>query len=127
MDVVFFDGICGLCNHFIDFLFRHDSKKCLRFSPLQGQFIKTSLASPLSDAETIVLLKGNKVFTKSRAVIESVAALGGIWILVRAIYIFPSGIRDLIYDKVARHRYKWFGKKEVCRLPKLEEKQSFLE
>ena len=127
MDVIFFDGICGLCNHFVDFLLRHDTKKKLKFSPLQGLFIQKTAAASLSSAGTLVFLKGEKILIKSTAAIESIASLGRFWVLAKVLLIVPRCIRDIIYDWVARHRYGWFGKMSACRIPKTEEKKYFLE
>ncbi len=127
MDVVFFDGVCGLCNRFVDFLLRHDTKKKLKFSPLQGVFIQKSPAAFLASEETVVFLKGDQVFIKSKAAIECVASLGGFWVMVKVFLLVPRVIRDLMYDWIARHRYGWFGKVDACRILKVEETKYFLE
>lgn len=127
MDIVFFDGVCGLCNHFVDFLIRYDKKKRLVFSPLQGMAIQKTKAASFSKEQTMVFLKGELMFIKSKAAIEAIVALGGFWTLCKVLLFVPGFIRDFIYSWIAKHRYQLFGKKEACRVPTLEEKPYFLE
>ncbi|MBM3198872.1 MAG: DUF393 domain-containing protein [Chlamydiae bacterium] len=124
--VLFFDGVCGLCNWFINFLLRHDTRRVLSFSPLQGEFIKTSPASYLCHQESVILLIEGRILQKSSAILESVALLGGRWRGARLFLWIPVCIRDALYDLVARHRYKLFGKKETCRVPTKQEQEQFL-
>lgn len=127
MEIVFFDGVCGLCNHFIDFVLCHDQYKKIYFSPLQGKFIKNTKAFTYSNQETIIFLKDQIVFIKSRAIIEILASLGGFWICIKILLVIPSFIRDFFYSFIAKKRYSWFGKKDQCRIPKKNEKEQFLE
>lgn len=127
MEIVFFDGVCGLCNHFVNFLLRHDRKRKLTFSPLQGKTIQKTKAASFANEQTIVFLQGDLLLVKSRAAIEVIAALGGVWKLSKILLIVPCFIRDFVYSLIAKHRYQWFGKTDVCRLPTSEEKPYFLE
>ncbi len=127
MDIVFFDGVCGLCNAFVDFLLRHDRGKVLFFSPLQGRTIRNTKAVAYIGEATLVFIKGDKVFIRSKAAIESVAAMGGAWVLCKGLLIIPGFIRDAVYKTIAKYRYKLFGKKDTCRVPVLEEQSRFLE
>ncbi len=124
--IVFFDGVCGLCNRFIDFLLRYDSRKKLYFAPLQGHTAAKKLTLESEELESIVFFNGEQFYLRSRAVLEILWELNGIW---RVFYIFimiPSFIRDAIYDFVARNRYKIFGQRDSCRLPNQEEIAHFL-
>jgi predicted DCC family thiol-disulfide oxidoreductase YuxK len=118
---------CGLCNHFVEFLLPRNKHKKLFFSPLQGKFINKTPAAAYSNQETIVFLKDEIVFIKSRAAIEILASLGGFWICVKAFLLIPPFIRDFVYDYIAKHRYGWFGKNEHCRIPTNHEKKQFLD
>lgn len=130
MKIVFFDGYCNLCNGFVDWLVRRDSQGQLKFASLQGETAKekldASLVSEGSDVNTMVYLRENDLYQKSTAVLFIVGDLGGFWRLAKMLFIFPRFLRDLIYDFVAKHRYKIFGKRETCRLPTPEEKARFL-
>ncbi|MES2200517.1 MAG: DCC1-like thiol-disulfide oxidoreductase family protein [Chlamydiota bacterium] len=127
MKIVFFDGVCGLCNRFVDFLLRHDKKKRLMFSPLQGVAIQKTKAASFANEQTLVFFKNDLIFVRSRAALEAIATLGGIWRLSKIFLIVPRAIRDGIYILIAKHRYQWFGKKDACRVPTPNEKSRFLE
>lgn len=127
MDIVFFDGLCSLCNGFVDFLIRHDKRRKLFFSPLQGKTIRKTKAAPLAGEQTIIFLKGDEIFARSKAAIECIASLGGGWVLVKVFLVIPVFIRDGVYRFIAKNRYEWFGKKDSCRILKEEEKPYFLE
>ena len=125
--ILFFDGVCGLCNGFIDFLFRFDRKKHFLFSPLQGE--KAAELLPKSDTEkleSVVLYIDGKVFYKSEAALKVLTTLGGPWLLFGVFYILPKSFRDTVYSWIAKNRYKWFGEKESCRLPTPDERARFL-
>jgi predicted DCC family thiol-disulfide oxidoreductase YuxK len=127
MDLVFFDGVCGLCDRFVSFLLRHDKKKRLFFAPLQGTTFAKTKAFSLVKEPSLVFIKGQTVFVRSKAVIESLASLGGGWVFVRVFLCVPSCLRDIVYRWIAKHRYQWFGKKDQCRVPTEQEQQQFLE
>jgi predicted DCC family thiol-disulfide oxidoreductase YuxK len=125
--LVFFDGICGMCNSFIDFLISEDKGDTLRFTPLQGETGKEKLCqSDLNQIDTIIFLTNDKTFYKSDAVLEILMSIGGIWKIVLVFKIIPKFLRDYIYDFIASSRYKWFGKKESCRIPTTEELNKIL-
>ena len=125
--VVFFDGVCGLCNRFVDFLIRRNAKGRLLFSPLQGRTAKELLASEAATGlDTVVFLHRNKTYVKSSAALRILAQLGGFWRVAGILLAVPGFLRDIVYDFIARNRYRWFGKKESCRLPSPEERNWFL-
>lgn len=125
--IVFFDGVCGLCNRFVDRLLRADRKRLFRFAPLQGSTAQGSLPAGMAEAmESIVYLRDGRILQRSDAVLRIVLDLGG-WRKVYGLsFMFPRGLRDRIYAWVARNRYRWFGKRETCRLPTAEERARFL-
>ena len=125
--VVYFDGVCGLCNAFIDFLLISDTKKFFKYAPLQGRTAEKLLpVERVQKIETIVVSHGDQLLLKSSAALLIFTHLGGIWRLFYLFYLVPTPLRDFIYDVIARNRYRWFGKKNSCRLPTEEEKQHFL-
>lgn len=126
--IVFFDGVCGLCNHFVDFLVKRNKRGQLKFSPLQGSTAQKLLSEEYTqNMGTIVYYRKGEILTKSTAALRVYADLGGIRSVVFILFIFPGFIRNTIYDCIARNRYKWFGKKESCRIPKPEERQYFMD
>ncbi|MGE0172518.1 MAG: thiol-disulfide oxidoreductase DCC family protein [Oligoflexales bacterium] len=126
--IVFFDGVCGLCDRIVTFLFQRDKSHVLRFAPLQGTTAASRLDDKLrKDLDSLVYVHENTVLRKSDAVIEACVQLGGLWKSARYLLVIPQGLRNLCYDLVASNRYQIFGKKEACRLPSLDEKQYFFD
>ena len=125
--IVFFDGVCGLCNRFVDRLLRVDPKGLLRFAPLQGSTAHERLPAGMADAmESIVYLRDGVVLQRSDAALRILVDLGGWRVLYRALFIVPRFLRDAVYAWIARNRYRWFGKRDACRLPTPEERARFM-
>ena len=125
--ILFFDGVCGLCNSSVDFFMQQDADQALKFAPLQGVEAKKRIPEfkdlPM---DTLVLWENNKLYTRSSAVIKSGIAVGGVWGLARILLIIPTPVRNVVYNLISANRYKWFGKKESCRIPTPEEKGRIL-
>lgn len=125
--IIFFDGVCGLCNGFVDFVMKIDRREKIFFSPLQSNTAKEMLAEEYTtNMSTIVFIHNEIIVTKSDAVIEVLKTVGGIWKLVTLFKIVPKLPRDLCYDLVSQNRYRLFGKKETCRIPSKKEFERFL-
>jgi predicted DCC family thiol-disulfide oxidoreductase YuxK len=128
LPVIFFDGVCGLCNAWVDFVVARDRQGRFRFSPLQGEAARDWLQmTPETSLDSVALVDAAGVHRKSDAVWRILAQLGGVWRpLAWLLRLMPRPVRDWGYDFVARRRYKWFGKKETCRLPTPAERERFL-
>lgn len=143
--VIFFDGVCGLCNLFVDFVMARDKSFRFRFSPLQGETAAAVLKAPpgqgpaaaqgvaaeslLDDVEglkSVILWDEQGLHRKSKAALRVLAGLGGLWSLTRLFLLVPAFLRDPVYDFIAKNRYRWFGKKESCRMPTPSERARFL-
>jgi predicted DCC family thiol-disulfide oxidoreductase YuxK len=126
--VIFFDGVCGICNRFIDFVIARDRAVLFRFAPLQGETARERLPeADLRDLNTMVLWEEQGVFRKSTAAARILIRLGGVWrVMGTALRLVPRPLRDAGYSLVARHRYRIFGKKETCRIPTPAERARFL-
>ncbi len=140
-NVVFFDGVCGLCNAFVDFLLKYDKKKKLNYAPLQGKTFKNLCADPaiLESVEpflnqnklerpyyaTVFYWENGRLWNNSNAALKAVASLDGVWALSSILLLVPVFVRDFAYRAVSNNRYKWFGKKSACRLPSAEEQRYF--
>lgn len=127
--IVLFDGVCNLCNHSVDFIIRRDSKNLFKVGAIQDKHTKVLLEkySIRGDyLDSLIYIHRDQVFYKSRGALEIARYLGGLWPIMYLFIIVPAFIRDPIYDWIARNRYKWFGKKETCRLPTPEERNKFL-
>jgi predicted DCC family thiol-disulfide oxidoreductase YuxK len=129
--VVLFDGVCNLCNGWVNFLIDRDPQGVLRFASLQssaaGDLLRSAgHAQPAAEPETILFVDGGRVFERSAAVLRMVRYLSGGWWLLGALAVVPRPVRDLVYRWIARHRYAWFGKSETCRVPTPELRARFL-
>ncbi|MGZ3744956.1 MAG: thiol-disulfide oxidoreductase DCC family protein [Pseudobdellovibrionaceae bacterium] len=125
--IIFFDGICPLCNGFVDQVVRKDHKFQFLFAPLQGETAKENL--PFLDPshlETIVLLESERKYERADAILRILTRLGGFYKMFIIGYLLPSFARDALYSWVARHRYSWFGQLDSCRLPTPNETMRFL-
>ncbi len=123
--LVFFDGVCGLCNGFVDFLVRHDRARRLRYAPLQGSTAAYFEQLP-RDLDSVVVVDGHRVRVKSDAALTVLARLGGVWRLAAVVRVIPRVARDALYDLIARNRYGWFGQRGTCRVPAPHEARWFL-
>ena len=135
--IVYYDGLCGLCDGFVRFVVAHDHLGRYRFAPLQGDTARIRLGAGLElDALRTVVLEEDPAFrpigqtdglrVKSDAALAILAELGHGWRLVQVLRIIPRPIRDLVYDFIARYRYRWFGKRDTCRIPRSNERDRFL-
>lgn len=127
--IIYFDGVCYLCNSLVNFLLKIDKDNRLKFSPLQSNFAERELKNSkinLEEIDSIILQVGSKFFIKSDAVIEIIKELRWYWRIFLIAKIFPLKLRDKLYDFIADHRYKWFGKKDSCMIPTNDVKSRFI-
>ncbi len=115
---VLFDGACNLCNGSVRFIARRDPRRRFRFATLQseaGQEILRRLQlSPASLSSTLVLVEDGRAYIRSRAWLRIVRGLRGPWRGLYAFVIVPPLLRDFVYDAVAGHRYRIWGRRESC-------------
>ena len=127
--VLYFDGVCNLCNQSVQWVIRRDKKAVFRFAPLQSQaglsFQHVHFLQKIPDS--VLLQYKGKVYVKSGAVLKLMQILGGVYKLSVVGWLVPRFVRDVIYDYIARNRYKWFGKKETCMIPTEAVRKRFLE
>ena len=126
--IIFFDGVCGLCNRFVDFVMPRDRRGVFRFSPLQGETAKARLAAAdIQSLKSVVLVDETGTYRHSTAVVRVLWRLGGGWkILGGLMWLVPRPLRNLGYAAVSRLRYLLFGKKDACRMPTPAERARFL-
>ncbi|RST72743.1 thiol-disulfide oxidoreductase DCC family protein [Siminovitchia acidinfaciens] len=126
--IVLFDGICNFCDASVQFIIKNDPKGNFRFASLQsdiGQKLLKEYNVP-ADVDSIVLIENDKAYCKSAAALKICRHLNGLWKIAYTFIIIPAPLRNLVYDLIARNRYKWFGKKESCILPSPEVQSRFL-
>jgi predicted DCC family thiol-disulfide oxidoreductase YuxK len=127
--IVIFDGVCNLCNSSIDFITRHDKKQMFYVSANQheaGAEILREHGLSKEDTTTVFYLEKGKLYQRSTAALRIARHLGFPWNLLWVFIIIPPFIRDGVYKWISRNRYRWFGKKDSCRLPTPEEQARFL-
>lgn len=128
--IVLFDGVCNLCSNSVKLIIKNDPKGLFKFTSLQSKTGKSYVDKydiDTSKTDSIVLIKNGKSYVKSSAALHIANKMKGLYPLLFGFIIIPSSIRDLIYDFIARNRYKWFGKKDECWLPTPDLKARFLE
>jgi predicted DCC family thiol-disulfide oxidoreductase YuxK len=127
--IILFDGVCNFCNFWVNFVIKRDKKDLFRFVALQSEKTKELISNynfNSSKLDTLILVAGNKIFTKSTAALMICKQLDGLIKILYACIILPKIFRDFIYNLIAKNRYKLFGRKESCRVPTEEEKLKFL-
>lgn len=127
--IVFFDGVCNLCNASIDFIIQKDNKNQFLVGALQDTFSKQILAGhqvKQDYLDSLVLLEEDQIFYKSTAALKIARKLSGIWPIFYPLIYLPTWLRDPVYDFIGKNRYRWFGKKNTCRIASPEEKAKFL-
>ena len=128
--IVLFDGVCNLCSSSVQFILKRDKKDQFLFGSLQGAYgqdVLKKFGMPADEFNSFMLLEGENLYTKSSGALRMLKHLGGAWSMLYVFMIVPKFIRDAVYNTVAHNRYKWFGKKEECWLPKPEWKKKFLD
>ena len=130
--IILFDGVCNLCDGFVQFVLDRDPRGRFVFASLQSDAARALLArhgipAP-TEPESIVLVDGDRAWQRSAAVLRVLRGLGGVWAAFAIVsWIVPRFLRDGIYRFIARHRYAWFGKRAECRVPTPDLRARFLE
>jgi predicted DCC family thiol-disulfide oxidoreductase YuxK len=137
--VLLFDGVCNLCNAAVSFVIDRDPQGKVRFAALQsdvGVALLARYAAQLphgslperanDDPPTVFLIEGGRIYDRSTAVLRLLKHLNGLWPVLSVYVVLPVGLRDAVYDFVAKRRYRWFGRKDSCRLPTPDEARRFL-
>lgn len=130
--IILFDGVCNLCNGFVQTLLRIDKKEIFTFGSLQSEATASlrkefaySEAGDLPDA--VVYIRGQQSYNRTHAVINIVRDLGGIYQIAAIALVVPRPARDWIYNVIARRRYSIFGKRQSCMVPTPEVKRRFID
>ena len=128
--IVVFDGVCNFCNASVSFILAHDRARVFRFAPLQsevGRRLLERAALPPLDADTFLLVDKGRVLARSDAALDVARRLPAPWRWGAALAVLPRSWRDAVYRLIARHRYRWFGKRAVCMVPAPDVRERFFE
>lgn len=128
--IILFDGVCNLCDSSVQFIIRHDSNDVFRFVSLQSELgiqIVNHVGVDLTKIDSILFYESEVAYYyKSEAVLRIAQSLGGIFKCLGFFSILPTRFLNLVYDFIAKNRYKWFGKNESCMIPTPELQSKFL-
>lgn len=116
--IILFDGICNLCNGSVNFILKRDKKKLFQFVSLQserGVELVYEFQIP-KETDSVILIADNQVYLESEAAIHILQLLPVPWKWLAGFEIVPKKLRDKVYHLIARNRYRWFGKRDVCRI-----------
>jgi predicted DCC family thiol-disulfide oxidoreductase YuxK len=128
--LIVFDGICHLCTGFVRFVTRWDRDALFQFLPAQsprGEALYAGLGLKSGDWDSNLLVLEDRVYTELDAFIEISRRFGGPWRLIAILYVIPRALRDWVYNRIVRNRYRWFGKRDLCYLPTPELASRFLD
>jgi predicted DCC family thiol-disulfide oxidoreductase YuxK len=127
--VVLYDGTCGLCDRSVQLILRHDRRGRFRFAALQSDIGRALLEKhglPVDALDTVVLVEDGRAWTKSSAALRIARRMDAPWPALRALTLVPRPVRDFFYDRVAKSRYRIFGRVDACMLPPPEVRARFL-
>lgn len=128
MKILFFDGYCSICNFFVDWGMSHDTDQKIVFASLQGETARQKLSDldRQQDSETVIYLSDKNIYRRSEAILFFLKDIGGVWSMFFLFRMLPVFIRDFIYRRVARNRYRFFKRRHSCRIPTAAEKERLL-
>jgi len=122
-----FDGVCNLCNGYIQDVIKRDKEGIYRFASLQSDLGQNLVSHfKLENLDSVFLLDNGEMYIQSDVAFAVAKRLGGLYTLLSPFKIVPLTIRNKIYDWIARNRYHWFGKQEECMIPTPELKALFI-
>jgi predicted DCC family thiol-disulfide oxidoreductase YuxK len=128
--IIYFDGVCNLCHWAVKFIIARDKKSIFSFASLQSNYATEHLLHANgqdANYNSVVYQHGEKIYIKSAAVLKILNELGGIWKLAIVFSLVPPRLLDRLYDFIASHRYRWFGKKNQCIVPSVKIESRFLD
>lgn len=129
--IIIFDGVCNLCNGFIQFVIKRDKQDVFRYASLQseiGQRLVCERKIDTKKLDSVILIEqGVAYYLKSDVALQIGLHLKGYRTISKVLNLIPSGLRNIVYDLIARYRYAWFGKKDQCMIPTPELKTKFLD
>ncbi|MCU1300518.1 MAG: thiol-disulfide oxidoreductase [Candidatus Sulfotelmatobacter sp.] len=134
--ILLYDGVCGLCNRLVQFILRHDRNAIFRFASLQSPLAARILAhhgANTSQLDTVYVvvhpdLPDEYLLPRSDAVLFVLNQLGApVRPAAFLLKLLPRFLRDLVYNAIARHRYRMFGRSETCMLPPVKNHDRFLD
>jgi predicted DCC family thiol-disulfide oxidoreductase YuxK len=133
--LLLYDGVCGLCDHLVQFVLAHDPGGVFDFAPLQSATGRAAVAREGGDPDALTSFyvvrdyrtPDARSLVKARAALFVARALGWPWRAAGVFAVLPTALLNLGYDMVARYRYRVFGRFEQCALPRPEQRKRFVD
>jgi predicted DCC family thiol-disulfide oxidoreductase YuxK len=133
--IIFYDGVCALCNRLNPFVLRQDRRGVFRFAPLQFDVARHALAKyeiSAGDPEMLVVLvdpdrPSERLLVGAGAVFYVLGQLGGVWKAISLLRVLPAPLLDFGYRLTARNRYRLMGRYASCPLPQPEWQDRFID
>jgi len=128
LPILLYDGVCVLCSRTVMFVLKHERDASIRFVAIQseeGAALASAHGVDPQEPDTFLFVEDGRAYRKSSGVIALFAYLRPPWSLARALRFCPPPVRDWLYDRVARNRYRLFGKRDVCMAPTPELRARF--
>jgi len=124
--ILFYDGHCNLCHKVVRFIVRRDKKRLFYLAPLQGETAAKCLPRHWLNVDTVILLEGKNIYVRSKAAFRVLKMLGFPYSVWSVLGLLPAFVTDWGYNLIAKHRYRWWGRREVCEWPDLQDQSRFL-
>lgn len=127
--IIMFDGICNVCNHWVQFVIKRDPKGIFKFLSLQSDLVRSLIINHNpnnTQLDSIILIDKGQIYTESTAILHIINKLTGPIRFFILFWIIPKKIRDRAYRFIAKNRYRFFWKKESCLVPSKEIQNSLI-
>ncbi|MER3124616.1 thiol-disulfide oxidoreductase DCC family protein [Bacillus pumilus] len=127
--LILFDGVCNVCSGAVQFVIKRDPNERMMFASLQsdaGQRILKENGLPLDEFNSFIYIEEGTLYTKSTGILKATRHLKGIYRWSYLLLSIPRPIRDWLYERMAKNRYKWFGQKTSCMMPTPDIQKRFL-
>ena len=128
--IILFDGVCNLCNGSVIFILEREKQPVFKFASIQsgtGKELLEWCGLPKDFNQAVILIDAGRVYLGSTAALKIGQYLKFPWSILSSIgFLVPKIFRDWVYNQIARHRYQWFGKRDVCMIPTESLKYRFI-
>jgi predicted DCC family thiol-disulfide oxidoreductase YuxK len=118
--IVFMDGDCALCTRGARLIAKLDRAGEFRICPIQtplGQAVMRHYGLDPEDPESWLYLADGKAYTSIDGMIRAGRRMGGWGRLLTVLTILPRPAQDWLYRRLARNRYRLFGRTDMCAVP----------
>jgi predicted DCC family thiol-disulfide oxidoreductase YuxK len=126
--LILFDGVCVLCSRWVAFVIARDPGARYRFVAIQtpfGRRLAVRFGIDPDNPESNAVIAGGRAFFKLESALVVLAELPG-WRWTRIASLLPKRLRDFLYDRIARNRYRLFGRRDTCLVPTPDLARRFL-